>query len=219
MLDLNPDILAERNIGRRAYSGNQIDFYWFAQDDWKLQPNSDAQFRAALGVQRHPRRRQAAGTQLDFHGSGPDRLPCPASAEEEFRSAHRHRLFAGHQWREPSSAPASGWPTTPTSITSALCPSRRNCQIPSGWTPREPSRTSWPTAASADRAAGGVCTGEQALRSHLHLHLRPAPALLDCNGTSALNASSHNDYTVKCATWEPAECGCSPRASSTGSRS
>ena len=36
LLDLNPDIQAERNTGGVPYSGNQIDFYWFAQDDWKV---------------------------------------------------------------------------------------------------------------------------------------------------------------------------------------
>jgi hypothetical protein len=36
LLDLNPDVQAERNTGGAPYSGNQIDFYWYAQDDWKI---------------------------------------------------------------------------------------------------------------------------------------------------------------------------------------
>jgi hypothetical protein len=37
--DLQPDIQAQRNVGGRTYWGNQWNFYWFAQDEWKLRRN------------------------------------------------------------------------------------------------------------------------------------------------------------------------------------
>lgn len=39
LLDLTPDVLAERNLGGMPYSGNQLNFYWFVQDNWRLRPN------------------------------------------------------------------------------------------------------------------------------------------------------------------------------------
>jgi hypothetical protein len=39
LLDLSPDLLAERNTGGVPYDGNQIDFYWYVQDDWKVTRN------------------------------------------------------------------------------------------------------------------------------------------------------------------------------------
>ncbi len=39
VLDLTPDVLAERNLGGVPYSGNQINFYWFANDTIRLRPN------------------------------------------------------------------------------------------------------------------------------------------------------------------------------------
>jgi len=36
LLDLNPDVLAERNTGGVPYDGNQIDAYWYAQDEFKM---------------------------------------------------------------------------------------------------------------------------------------------------------------------------------------
>ncbi|MCP5109612.1 MAG: TonB-dependent receptor, partial [bacterium] len=37
--DLQPDLQAQRNIGGRPYWGNSWNFYWFAQDEWKIKPN------------------------------------------------------------------------------------------------------------------------------------------------------------------------------------
>ncbi len=37
--DLTPDELAERNIGGVPYSGNQINFYWFVNDEFHLRRN------------------------------------------------------------------------------------------------------------------------------------------------------------------------------------
>ena len=37
--DLQPDLQAQRNVGGRSYWGNQWNFYWFAQDEWKLRHN------------------------------------------------------------------------------------------------------------------------------------------------------------------------------------
>ena len=34
--DLQPDIQAQRNVGGKTYWGNQWNFYWYAQDEWKL---------------------------------------------------------------------------------------------------------------------------------------------------------------------------------------
>jgi hypothetical protein len=39
LVDLNPDIQAERNTGGVPYDGNQFDFYWYVQDEWKLSRN------------------------------------------------------------------------------------------------------------------------------------------------------------------------------------
>jgi len=39
LLDLEPDLLAERNVGGRPYWGNAYNFYWFIQDEMKLKRN------------------------------------------------------------------------------------------------------------------------------------------------------------------------------------
>ncbi len=39
LLDLTPDVLAQRNLGGIPYSGNQINFYWFVQDSWRVRSN------------------------------------------------------------------------------------------------------------------------------------------------------------------------------------
>ncbi len=39
LLDLTPDILAERNVGGRPYWGNAWNFYWFLQDEIKIRRN------------------------------------------------------------------------------------------------------------------------------------------------------------------------------------
>ncbi len=39
LLDLQPDIQAQRNVGGKTYWGNSWDFYWFFQDEWKIRPN------------------------------------------------------------------------------------------------------------------------------------------------------------------------------------
>ncbi len=39
LLDLNPDILAERNAGGIPYDGNQANFYWYVNDEIKLRRN------------------------------------------------------------------------------------------------------------------------------------------------------------------------------------
>jgi hypothetical protein len=39
LLDLTPDVLAERNLGGAPYSGNVTHFYWFVNDEFKVRPN------------------------------------------------------------------------------------------------------------------------------------------------------------------------------------
>lgn len=39
LLDLQPDELAQRNVGDATHWGNQWDFYWFFQDEWKVRRN------------------------------------------------------------------------------------------------------------------------------------------------------------------------------------
>ncbi|MDX2151273.1 MAG: carboxypeptidase regulatory-like domain-containing protein [Bryobacteraceae bacterium] len=39
LLDLTPDVLAERNLGGVPYAGNQVNFYAFVNDNWRLRPN------------------------------------------------------------------------------------------------------------------------------------------------------------------------------------
>ncbi|HSW51262.1 MAG TPA: hypothetical protein VLH09_13850, partial [Bryobacteraceae bacterium] len=39
LFDLEPDLLAERNVGGRPYWGNSVNFYWFVQDEMKLPRN------------------------------------------------------------------------------------------------------------------------------------------------------------------------------------
>jgi hypothetical protein len=48
LLDLTPDVLAQRNLGGAPYSGNATFFYWFVNDEIKLRPN----FTLNLGL-RH----------------------------------------------------------------------------------------------------------------------------------------------------------------------
>jgi hypothetical protein len=44
LLDLNPDVLAERNLGGVPYSGNQINFYSYVNDNFRLRPNLTLNF-------------------------------------------------------------------------------------------------------------------------------------------------------------------------------
>ncbi len=37
--DLNPDFLSQRNVGASKYYGDQIVFFSFAQDEWRIRPN------------------------------------------------------------------------------------------------------------------------------------------------------------------------------------
>ena len=37
--DLNPDFLSERNVGASKYYGDQVLFFGFAQDEWRVRPN------------------------------------------------------------------------------------------------------------------------------------------------------------------------------------
>ncbi len=39
LLDLQPDIQAQRNVGGRPYWGNAWNIYWFVQDEWKIRRN------------------------------------------------------------------------------------------------------------------------------------------------------------------------------------
>jgi hypothetical protein len=39
LFDLSPNVLSERNVGAAPYDGNQINFAWFANDEYKLRPN------------------------------------------------------------------------------------------------------------------------------------------------------------------------------------
>lgn len=39
LLDLHPDVQAQRNVGGRPYWGNSWNFYWFIQDEWKIKRN------------------------------------------------------------------------------------------------------------------------------------------------------------------------------------
>jgi hypothetical protein len=36
LLDYVPDQLAERNVGGKPYAGNNVAYYWFANDNWKM---------------------------------------------------------------------------------------------------------------------------------------------------------------------------------------
>ncbi len=44
VLDLTPDILAQRNLGSAPYSGNAISAYWFANDSWRVRPTLTVNF-------------------------------------------------------------------------------------------------------------------------------------------------------------------------------
>jgi hypothetical protein len=36
LLDYVPDLLAQRNVGGKPYAGNNMAYYWFANDNWKM---------------------------------------------------------------------------------------------------------------------------------------------------------------------------------------
>ena len=59
LLDLSPDVAGERNTGGVPYDGNQLDFFWFAQDEWKIRPN----LTLTLGL-RHEIKGVPAGDKL-----------------------------------------------------------------------------------------------------------------------------------------------------------
>lgn len=37
--DLSPDIIGERSVGVPVYYGDQVAFYWYANDNWRVRPN------------------------------------------------------------------------------------------------------------------------------------------------------------------------------------
>jgi hypothetical protein len=44
LMDLTPDVLAQRNLGAAPYSGNALSAYWFANDSWRARPNLTLNF-------------------------------------------------------------------------------------------------------------------------------------------------------------------------------
>jgi outer membrane receptor protein involved in Fe transport len=39
LLNLSPNVIAERNLGQAKYYGNKHDFYWFVQDEYRVRRN------------------------------------------------------------------------------------------------------------------------------------------------------------------------------------
>lgn len=124
--DLPPDVLAERSLGGTAYSGNSHNYYGFINDDWRVRRNVSLN----LGV-RYEYKGVPAGDQqqaLNASSSRPGLLQfrAPQAQTKNFaprvdshgrRGATRVRPFA----------PASAWPLTTTSTTSAPTHGRRSC--------------------------------------------------------------------------------------------
>ena len=95
--DQVPDDFAERNLGSTSYYGNQWATYLYVNDNWRVTNN----LTLNLGV-RYERTTVPTGQQLqalEFAGqcSGPDQFPCAEDVQQELRSAHRHRVFAGQE--------------------------------------------------------------------------------------------------------------------------
>ena len=120
LLDLVPDYQAQRAVGgSKPYSGNNYALYGFGNDDWKVTRNFSAEPGPAVRIYGRAEIDEGIRAEQPGRRAGRADLLRAAAADEEFRAAHRIRLFAGQVGDRRRSAADSGSPTTRSSTTSA----------------------------------------------------------------------------------------------------
>ena len=97
LLDLVPDVLAERNVGGKPYSGDDYLALLLWQRQLEDQSQSDAQSRAAVRIHERSPVDEGIRAQQRRQRSRRAHVRRAAAAEEELRAARRIRLLAGHQ--------------------------------------------------------------------------------------------------------------------------
>ena len=97
LLDKVPDVLAQRNVGGKPYSGNNIALYGFANDNWKVNRNLTLNLGVRYEFTSVPKSMKEFALNSIADVPGRADLRRAAAAEEELRSAHRLCLLAGQQ--------------------------------------------------------------------------------------------------------------------------
>ena len=206
LLDLVPDFQAQRAVGgSKPYSGNNYALYGFANDDWKVTRNLSLSLGLRLRV--HRRAEIDEGVRAEQPGRRSGRADVlRAAAAEEFRAAHRIRVFAGQvrdhvdprrirhrlrsdfrQHRPQRSASAGEFGGQQRRDRHAGISRQRRHPVPARRPPASPRRR------RARRPPAGWTTRSWATPS---------------TGISACSTFSEKTMWWTCATWEPKACTC-----------